>query len=229
MPKHSPKMKPILRGWFDGFQEDFFPEPAKGKNEEDFRFENFCNYYVINSYQGLANNPPGDYATSEGVNDKSNDFHIDGIGVFVNGILCSTIEELEATVEKSSKIEVTVHFLQAKNGKNDLGAGDLNSFLEGVSQFISDVPWKDDFVTKYKINEHVVETQSVFAESLSKKYTNKPKAYLHWCVSQREHGEEFRGDIAASVNNNIAFFAKNMPSLLQELNLNSTERPTWRV
>lgn len=203
MPKYSPKMKPILRGWFDAFQKDFFPEPTKGKNEEDFIFENFCNYYVINSYQGLANNSPGDYATSEGVDDKSCDFHIDGIGVFVNGILCSTIDELEATVEKSSKIEVSVHFLQAKNGKDNLDAGDLNSFLEGVSQFISDVPWNDNFVTESNINEHVVEAQSVFAESLSKKYTNKPKAYLHWCVSQREHGEEFRSDIAASVSNRI--------------------------
>ena len=208
MPKFSTKMKPILRGWFDEFEKDWFPEPAKAKNDEDYRFECFCNYYVINSMQGGANNPPDDYATSEGPTDKSDDFHIDGVGVFVNGILCSTIDELNATVEKSSKIEVTVHFLQAKNGADDLNAGSLNSFLEAASQFISDEPWGEEFLKENQINEHIVEAQTVFAESLSKKFTSKPRVHLHWCVSQRERGKEFRNDVAATVTNRIKKLAK---------------------
>lgn len=81
-------------------------------------------------------------------------------------------------------------------------------FLEAASQFISDEPWGEGFVNENQINEHIVEAQAVFADSLSKKFTSKPRVHLHWCVSQREQGKEFRNDVATTVKNRIGKLEK---------------------
>ena len=203
MTQKKNNMKPILRSWFKQFCEDWYNTQAKDRSEEDYRFEAFCNYYVINSAQ-KASHDPSDFMTADSAEDKTDDYHIDGVGVFVNGVLCENLDALESAVEHSSTIEVSLHLVQSKNGKKNIDSGDIHKFITAAKQFVIDEPWDDAFVKAFDINDRLVDYQKVFAESLAQKYVKKPKVSLHWCVSNRNDAKSFENDVSASVRTAVS-------------------------
>lgn len=196
------RMNSQLIPWFTEFTQDWYHSENRDSQEIDYRFEAFCNYYIINSEQNSADNP-FDFMTSESKNDRSNDFHIDGVAVYVNGILCESTDALDNIADSNKTVEVSLHLVQAKNGNKDLNAGDLNNFISAAKQFAQDSEWTDSFAADNEISDRLVDYQRVFSGTFEKKYKIKPTIQLHWCTSQRRNQDEIRPSIAPTVENNI--------------------------
>lgn len=205
------RMNSQLIPWFKEFSADWYQATPHDEQEVDHQFEAFCNYYLINSVQNSSESPFY-FMTSENKNDNTNDFHIDGVAVYINGVLCGSTESLENISTSSKIIEVSLHLVQAKNGKTNLNAGDLNNFISAAKQFATDTPWTEDFTRKNNISDQLVDYQHVFSGSFEKKYKVKPTIHLHWCTSQRQNQKEILPSIDVAARNEI----ESLPTALSD-------------
>ena len=195
MPASEKKaMLPILRGWFNQFCDEWYDKPVINSKDEDLRFEAFSNFYVINTYQ-RSNEPPASFCTNETYNDPADDRHIDGVGVFINGKFCASEESVADFAERNESLDVTVHFLQAKNGSKCIDSGDLQNFLAGARDFLDETPWGAGYS---EVSDTLVEAQKIFASCFNHGLASKPKVHMHWCVSSRDDAEHFANDVAST-------------------------------
>lgn len=212
----SDKMKKKLQPWFLNFQEDWFPTDVGTENrqQEDYIFEAFCNYYIINTAQRSASKPKS-FRTSDSGSDRTDDGHIDGVGVFVNGIHCETTEKVEEVANNNKTIRVELHLTQAKNGKADINSGDINNFLSGARRFISDSEWPAYDASG--MNDHLVEAQKAFAKTFEYRYVHGPEVHLHWAVSTRENVKAFREDVDVTVDDHVKALEKEKSDLVSSI------------
>lgn len=214
----SEKMKKKLQPWFLNFQADWFPSDVgtNDRKQEDYIFEAFCNYYIINTAQRSASKPKS-FRTADSGKDTTNDGHIDGVGVFVNGIHCETIEKVEEVAANNKTIRVELHLTQAKNGKDDINSGAINNFLSGARRFISDSEWPDYDASE--MNDHLAEAQKAFAKTFEYRYLHGPEVHLHWAVSTRENVNAFLEDIDKSVNVHVKALEEEKSDLVSLIDL----------
>lgn len=189
-------MLPVLSGWFKKFCDDWFDAKAQSTEEEDFRFELFSSYHIINTSH-RAFEPPFSYAASENFQDNRNDIHVDGAAIFINGKHCSSEEQLEDFERTNQSFDVTVHLLQAKNRSKCLDSGEIEKFLAGARAFLDDNPWDPQMADG--ISDLLIENQRIFAKCFNLGLNQSPRVLLHWSVSAREDATVCRRDVDKTV------------------------------
>lgn len=215
--KKSSAMLPVLSGWFNKFCDDWFDTEAQSKYEDDFRFELFSSYYIINSAHREFE-PPFSYSTSEYFEDKSNDRHVDGVAIFINGKHCASEEQLADFAKTNQSFEVTVHLLQAKNSSKCLDSGEIEKFLAGVRAFLDDTPWSPAMAEG--VSDLLVENQRIFTECFNLGLNQRPRVLLHWSASAKEDGEICRRDVDKTVFKSLDELRSSKRHVTSSIDLN---------
>lgn len=117
------------------------------------------------------------------------DTGIDAIGVFLNDIHVTAIQQIDEIASKS-RIGVDFCIIQSKLSRN-LSVEKIGSFLQGVKEFFGQkyMPANEDISDKRGMADHV------FASSV--KFKSKPRLHIYFC-----YAGNFRGDknLKARVN-----------------------------
>jgi len=124
--------EPIIKAKLSRFK-DNFGYTSLSDNEA---FEHFVNYNLLYQQQ-----PDAFFGNSEILDvvstGNNNDLSIDGIAIFINGIIVKNKDDIDIITSMSPKIEIEFIFIQSKfSAKYDMG--DFNNFCSGIVDFLSD-------------------------------------------------------------------------------------------
>lgn len=148
-------MNRIISNFLDIHKSEYSIE---GYSPED-AFEHFINRCVVNKYSSDRFDPL-DVMTDRG--EKG----LDGVAICVNGIIITTLEELEAILRDSKTIEVKFVFIQSKTSEHFDG-DEIGTFIYGVKAFFANEdlrpqtnPKMENLISlKDKIYEYSVDMQ----------------------------------------------------------------------
>ena len=170
-------MNQIVRGILQTFVDDFRLQKLK----EDTAFEYFINYIVGNqfSFDRITADDLDQVNVGGGTN-KTNDGEdgsIDGILIFVDDVLVTTIETLDDLIQGKRQIDVDFIFTQAKRSES-FNKGELNNFLEGIEFFFQEHPI-DAFNTRLKELHEIKNKIFTYAAS----FNNNPSCYIYFATT----------------------------------------------
>ena len=160
-------MNQIISGLLKQFGDEF----SFNKLKEDTKFEYFINYILSYSFSyeridrselELINVGGGSSETMDG-----EDGSIDGVMIFVNDVLVTNDDILEDVLKQNGYLSVNFVFTQAKRSES-FNKGDLNNFLDGVQEFLSEtIPNEFNSRLKklHKIKNHLYLQSSRFAKN----------------------------------------------------------------
>lgn len=126
------QLEPIIAAYFTRFKE--INNYTHLKDPE--AFELFVNQSILSAHQPEAFNADSDLLDKVSIG-GGHDAGIDGIVISLNGLLVSSIKEIDEIVKHSKSINVEFIFIQSKH-KNHFDKGELLKFLTGVRDFLSD-------------------------------------------------------------------------------------------
>ena len=126
-------------------EEQSFPEDIS----ESTGFEHFANYCVV-SKEYADDFDPTDLHVAGG-----NDLQLDGVCILVNGLLITSVDEVDDLLDTNNHIDAEFIFVQAKSGKNFEGAAISDMFF-GVRELCSQTPSlpRNDALQKYRKNKN---------------------------------------------------------------------------
>lgn len=139
-------------------QEQGFPEDLA----ESVAFEHFANYCVGSK----------EYAEDFDLEDVhvagGNDLQLDGVFILVNGLLISSIEEIDDLLETNNHVDAEFIFAQAKSGRNFEGA-EISNMFYGVRDLFAQnpsLPRNEALLQKERIIKHVYTKSARFRRGL---------------------------------------------------------------
>lgn len=122
-------MNPVISGQLTQFRK----VNADIEYDDPTLFEVFCIHSIEN---GLLSESIDPFS----VHLQGNEFGLDGLGIIVQGEVCTTTDEAEAAFSIGKRHDVEFHFFQSKTSEK-LDYGELSKFFDSVIAFI-----KNDFV-----------------------------------------------------------------------------------
>jgi hypothetical protein len=126
--------EPIINARFKKFRESY----GLTNLSDGEAFERFVNSSILKSHQPDAFTADSDFLDKVCVG-GSGDNGIDGMAIKLNGLLVSSIEEINEIVNKFKKVDIEFIFIQSKY-KENFNAGELNNFIAGVRNFLNNEP-----------------------------------------------------------------------------------------
>lgn len=136
------------------------------------QFAHFAMYSVVSKLYGDT------FAVGELLTGGGNDTGIDGVAIFVNGVLIIDADQIKELAETNKYISAHFVFMQAKSGGNFNG-GEIATFCFGVNEFFKDDPKlpRNGF-----IQEMVKVQQAVFTHGPLFRH-GKPKITLYYVTT----------------------------------------------
>lgn len=142
------------------YMDDFLKSMQLKEKDSSKRFELFSSYCAISQIFDDS------FDLNDTITGSGADCGIDAIGIIVNGIMVSSVEEVEDILKgKQILYDVTFVFVQAKQSEK-FSSKDMQIFGEGVLDFISENP-------QLARNEEIIEKCDIFNRIL--KYASKMK------------------------------------------------------
>mgnify|MGYP002625781617 CR=1 FL=1 len=135
---------------------NFAAEYEKTNLNESNLYRDFVNYTVLKSFQ------PGAFNASNSICDIANvdgkdDMGIDTIAVCVNGMLISSVADIENIVKESKSYTATFVFIQSKR-REKIETSEYGKFADGVEDFLSEIhnePHNDDIAHWLEIKDYI--------------------------------------------------------------------------
>lgn len=148
----------IIKGYIKDFKEDFGIE----ENKEDILFEKFANYCIVSRIHPEAFS--SDFEKIEEMNvGGGEDTGIDGLGIFVNDHLVSSIDEIKAIMETHKRFDTQFVFIQTKTSPK-FEASEVGTFIFGVKNFFSEessIKFNDNIDLYRKIKDYIYEEKTI--------------------------------------------------------------------
>ncbi|MCS5511667.1 AIPR family protein [Curtobacterium flaccumfaciens pv. betae] len=167
--RHGGKMDRITKANIEAFRKE---QSLPAAMKLDVLFEHFVNYCVTSD----------SYDEEFDINDVhtggGNDLGLDGIGIFVNGVLVSAVDEAKSLLETNGSLDVRFQFTQAKSASGFSGE-QMVAFGDGVFDF-----FREELETP--INEKIAAFRDlmtwIYEQSASFK-KGRPQCELHFVTT----------------------------------------------
>lgn len=140
-----------------------FKSSSGFSDDDESLFEKYVNSLILKTNQKEAYSVTGN-AFSQMCVGGDGDTGIDGLLILVNDSIVCSLDDIDAIIKKQNQIEIRYIFIQSKF-KENLNCGDLNSFGNGVVDFLSEkqkLPeneqlkfWLD--IKNYLVSEEIVQ------------------------------------------------------------------------
>jgi len=156
----------ITRGYLKRFVDQY----SLDKRQEELNFEKFCSYSILQnelSYT-LENEELDEMCVGKNKG-------IDAISLAINGILVSTIKQLE-DLKKKKNFDATLYFFQAKTSPKFKGS-EIANFCDSVIDFLSEKP-------QYPLTKKTRDYHNLFIKILSHlSYLKTFNCKLFYCTT----------------------------------------------
>ncbi|WP_369013939.1 AIPR family protein [Flavobacterium anhuiense] len=172
------QVEPIINARFKQF---------KVKNElenivESVAFEKFVNYTIFSLHQPDAFTVDSELLDFVSVGGSA-DMGIDGLAIKVNDIIIKSKEDIDDIIKFNSKKRINVEFLFVQSKyKTNYDKGELNNFVDGVRDFLSDV---HNFPMNDEIKSHLELKEYLLSDDLSLMWETNPKITLYYVTMGR--------------------------------------------
>jgi len=171
------KLNPVLQSRINDFKVEYQLE-----NEEEYEiFEKFVNNIFISAIQPdvLRGSKALLNAVSTG---GGQDMGIDGIGIFLNGNLVTTIADIDDLCESRNEIEAEFVFIQSKlSGGMDLAG--FTKFSTGIRKFLEE---KIDLVPNEKVKAAHAAKEHLLSDHLTRRWADNPTIKVYFVGTGKE-------------------------------------------
>lgn len=172
------QVEPIINARFKQF---------KIKNElenitETVAFEKFVNYTIFSLHQPDAFTVDSELLDFVSVGGSA-DMGIDGLAIKVNDIIIKSREDIDDIIKFNSKKRINVEFLFVQSKyKTNYDKGELNNFVDGVRDFLSD---EHNFPMNEEVKAHLELKEYLLSDDLSLMWETNPKITLYYVTMGR--------------------------------------------
>lgn len=171
-------VEPIINARFKQF---------KQKNEleniaDNIAFEKFVNFTIFTLHQPDAFNADSELLDFVSVGGP-NDMGIDGLAIKVEDIIIKSKDEIKDILKfnRNKRITVEFIFIQSKY-KTHFDKGELNNFVDGVRDFLSD---EHHFPMNESIKEQLELKEYLLSDDLTIMWESNPKVTLYYVAMGR--------------------------------------------
>ncbi len=126
------QVEPIIKARFNKFRDSL----ELNNIADGLAFERFVNYSILSVHQPDAFNADSELLECVCVGGES-DMGIDGIAIKLNGIIVRSKTDIDDILKRYKRAVVEFIFIQSKF-KAHFNKGELNNFVDGVRDFLSD-------------------------------------------------------------------------------------------
>lgn len=169
----------ILLGILHEFVNSFNIKETESKN-----FEKLVNYIIFSKIDPDAFGDPAAFSSIDV--DKTSTFGIDALGIFINGKLIQSIDQI-AEMRQSGRMDVKLVFTQIKRS-TDVDTGELLKFSAAVSNFLSATP-------SLRLSNELKEAKNIFDAIYKRENARlfkgqKPSCELYFATAGAECNDE---------------------------------------
>lgn len=190
------QIEPIINARFRKFRESY--ELVNIPDGE--AFERFVNYVILSIHHPAAFTADSELLDVVSVGGSA-DMGIDGLAIKINGLLIKSKEDIDDILERYKRANVEFLFIQSKY-KPKFNKGELNNFIDGVRDFLSDVhhfPYNDKIKYMLKLKEYLL------SDDIAIMWDRNPQALLYYVAMGRWRdapdlvglAEQFKRDLSA--------------------------------
>lgn len=172
------QVEPIINARFKQF---------KLKNEletisDSVAFEKFVNYTIFTLHQPDAFTVDSELLDFVSVGGSA-DMGIDGLSIKVNDILIKSKNDIDDIIKFNSKKRINVEFIFVQSKyKTHYDKGELNNFVDGVRDFLSDT---HNFPMNDAVKLHLELKEYLLSDDLSIMWETNPKVLLYYVTMGR--------------------------------------------
>ena len=174
-------MNPIVKAQLKNFMET---NSGEKMSESDF--------FEVMSIFAMENGVLGENIDPFRAHLKGSEFGIDGIAIFIQGTLCTDMDEAMEALSVGKNHTADFHFFQSKtSGKIDYG--DLSKFLDAIYDFFTDkkMVTGDQLINLGDVRDQIYETVT----------KNSPSLRCYYCTTGQGQGSDVTKQL---IDNNIA-------------------------
>lgn len=170
------QVEPIINARFKQFKESH----ELTNLEDGLAFERFVNYSILSVHQ------PGLFAADSEILEKvcvggRSDMGIDGLAIKINGLIVTSKQEIDDIINSQRRVNVEFIFIQSKY-KPKFNKGELNNFVDGVRDFLSD---DHNFPMNDFVKEFLELKEYLLSDDIMVIWDSNPKVILYYVAMGR--------------------------------------------
>ena len=126
--------------------------------DDSLLFEHFVNYCVISKEY------PDEFELEDIHVGGGNDLQLDGVAIIVNGVLISSIEEIDDLATTNRYLDSDFIFIQSKSGR-DFDGAEISNMFYGVRDLFSErpsLPRNEFLIQKETVIRHIYTKSALF-------------------------------------------------------------------
>ncbi|WP_343703978.1 AIPR family protein [Chitinophaga sp.] len=186
--------EPIINARFKKFRDNYgLNNIADGE-----AFEQFVNSGILTQHQPDAFSADSELLEKICVGGPE-DTGIDGAAVKVNGLLIKSIDEVDDIIQKYRRINIEFIFIQSKY-KPNFDAAELNSFIAGVRNFLSNSP---TLPMNEKIKETIKIKEYLLSDEITFNWNNPPTVRMYYVAMGKWRNNQHHMALVEQAKNDI--------------------------
>jgi len=186
--------EPIINARFKKFRENYgLTNIVDGE-----AFERYVNLSLLTTHQ------PDAFSADSELLDKicvggTGDTGLDGIAIKVNGLLIKDIDEINDIIHRVRKATIEFIFIQSKY-KPNFDAGELNNFIAGVRNFLSNVP---SLPMNEKVSEWIKIKDFLLSDDIVFHWEDNPTVRMYYVAMGKWRGNQHHMALAQTAKDDI--------------------------